>query len=213
MLKASSPSKVSLEPHSAFGLPAKLSCPGLTPACSDLCYALKARYAWDSVTEPRRANLDRLRQLKLDRNQPLALAELAAAVPVNKAFFRIHDSGDFFSQWYVDLWCQLVRSRAHTTFWAYTRSFTFEYRPFLRLCPNMTLWASTDGHNFIDAVRFVHDHKHYGVRHAWWPKESFTPADAITCPATNGRIPTAGACEKCKLCLNRPDHDIAFDTH
>ena len=215
-LQASHLSKISTQPNSAFCIPARRSCIGMTPLCAELCYALKNRFIFPDIAAVHAENLRRLRELEDDRHMSVAKQELLDAIPINLSLFRIHGAGDFYSQWYVDLWCEVVRARPHTHFWTYTRSFQLEFRPMLRLCPNFTLWASTDGYNWIDAVRFVQDHKAYKVRHAWWPRDQTTPADAVVCPATNGGMNPNGACERCQLCVHRDTmngRDISFETH
>jgi hypothetical protein len=42
-------------------------------------------------------------------------------------FFRIHDSGDFFSQKYYQSWCQICEALPQIKFWAPTRVWVFEY--------------------------------------------------------------------------------------
>jgi hypothetical protein len=38
------------------------------------------------------------------------------------AHIRIHDSGDFYSDDYVDAWLRIIRATPHVTFYAYTKS-------------------------------------------------------------------------------------------
>jgi hypothetical protein len=59
---------------------------------------------------------------------------------------RIHMSGDFFSQWYFDIWLAVAYSHAGTMFWAFTKSLPFWVSRIDVIPPNLNLTASLGGH-------------------------------------------------------------------
>jgi hypothetical protein len=140
---------------------------------------------------------------------------LLALIKPDAPIFRIHESGDFFCQEYVDMWTVVIAARPNTSFWVYTREFTLDYSQMLKL-PNLTFWASTDPFNQREATAFVE--KHQGrIKHAFGPimTEEELPAGAVFCPVTTHKLKTDGACAKCKLCVvpNRTPKHIAFLRH
>ena len=128
IISASSISKISNHACNSFSMVAgpKYGCPGATKACND-CYATKNRHHFPCV------------QKKLAKNW---------------VSVKIHESSDFFNQWYVDRWTEVIRQRPDVMFWAYTRSFHLNFQNLVRH-PNFALWASTDEFNQNDARKFI----------------------------------------------------------
>lgn len=111
-----------------FGLPALRSqsgflvCP-FAGACAGICFACQGRYQMRNVAEPREWNLDTL--LALYDTGGLwgpadALVEDLARKKAN--LIRIHDSGDFFSPWYLESWFKVAGQFPERRFYAYTKS-------------------------------------------------------------------------------------------
>jgi len=127
-----------------FGLPAVVTCPGARD-CIRGCYATKGNYGYQNIVKRLGANLHGLgttkqsatiaicRALKswYDRNRkPMASTYL----------LRIHDSGDFFSQYYLDAWTQSIKAfvgavdSKHTFIaYGYTKSLHLDFTEFLSL--------------------------------------------------------------------------------
>lgn len=63
-------------------------------------------------------------------------------LPKDATHIRIHGSGDFFSQWYFDLWLQLAIDNPRIKFWAYTKSIRLWVERIGQIPPNLTLQAS-----------------------------------------------------------------------
>lgn len=215
--RPSNPSKISLAPDRAFSLPAgpKFACPGATKAC-DGCYAMKGRHIFSNVQSAFAKNWLLIKQLEKKKNTKEAVKLLLEMIPEKANIFRIHESGDFFSQWYVNVWAEVVRQRPHILFWAYTRSFKFNFTKLTRN-KNFTLWASTDQYNEKQANRFVRRFRKSGVKHAYGPWEhgKDVPNDSFVCPVTSKRLATEGACEKCLLCVvkKRVSKNVVFLSH
>lgn len=189
----------------AFSLPAgkDFGCIGETEACKD-CYAMKNRHIWVNVQTPMAKNYALLKRLEKESSPQKAGKMLAEVIPKRVKIFRIYESSDFESQWYIEMWAEIIRQRKEVSFWAYTRSFQLNFSPLTKL-PNFNLWASTDRFNIKEAKRFVRKHRKAGVRHAYgpWGKRDPLPPNSLCCPATSHKLEINGACEKCGFCLKR----------
>jgi hypothetical protein len=140
--------------------------------------------------------------------------------------FRLHEAGDFFSDWYAEAWTATCRAMPHITFWAYTRS--FHLVPILAGIPNLKLYLSVDPVN-LDAA-----HETYGdgeglagvavmTRDERYGRETavaITGRKATVCPveASKPRLEREiqiedriyqGACAKCRICT-RGTRNVVF---
>jgi len=93
------------------------------------CYAAPSE-RFPGVRKARWDNLeDVIRNKKID-------------LPMDATHVRIHGSGDFFSQWYFDLWLDVCRKHPKVKFWAFTKSIRFWVERLKEIPPNLTLQAS-----------------------------------------------------------------------
>ncbi len=120
--------KVSKLDAVSFGLPAYESIDGFKTcpqagACAAVCYARQGRYRMPNVAGAREFNLARirgdLRGFIVD-----ALEDLQS---IKQHLIRVHDSGDFFSQDYLDAWVFIARKTPAKTFYAYTKSLHLDF--------------------------------------------------------------------------------------
>ena len=89
-----------------FNLPAVVTCPFKTPLCEKACYALKAEVQYKHVVpQARQHNLDRVRKGLF---KGLMIEAIKKHHKKIKAI-RIHESGDFFSQSYLNDWFAVAR--------------------------------------------------------------------------------------------------------
>lgn len=209
--------KLSLQDKNAFSLPAgpKFSCPGATKAC-DGCYAQKKRHMWNNVQKAFARNWKFLLEFE-KKNDALGAAQaILEQIKPNATVFRIHESGDFHSQWVIDVWAEVVRQRKDVKFWAYTRSFHLNFTKLTRN-KNFTLWASTDKNNLTGAKKFVRRFRKSGVKHAYgpWEHNEKLPDNSFACPVTTKKMALGGACEKCKLCIvkKKTPKNVVFLRH
>jgi hypothetical protein len=106
-----------------FGIPAYQSTTGLKTcpnagACAKGCYALAGAYRFSNVAQ---AFERRLAVTQSNEFIDLMLKEIDA----NRAErIRIHDSGDFYSEEYLQRWLKIMRARPHVEFYAYTKMIT-----------------------------------------------------------------------------------------
>jgi hypothetical protein len=119
-----------------FNLPAQVTCPGATPACIGKCYAKKAERCYPSARAKRVENLQESRQSDFVAR---VVAELTALKAIQ---VRIHESGDFYDQAYLDKWILIAKARQAVTFLAFTKSFHLD---FSKAPENMKIYASVDG--------------------------------------------------------------------
>jgi len=215
--KMSGPMKISLKDRCAFSVPAgpKFSCPGATEACEG-CYAQKRRHLWGPVQKVMAANWRLLKKFERYNQTDQAVHTILKSMRKDSKVFRLYESGDFHSQWVIDVWAKVIRERRDVSFWAYTRSFHLNFTNLTRN-KNFTLWASTDDNNLKHAKQFVRRFRKSGVKHAYgpWEHDKDLPSNSFVCPVTNHGMELAGACEKCSLCIvkRRTNKHVVFLKH
>jgi hypothetical protein len=86
-----------------WSLPAIQTCPGATNYCLLNCYAIKAERVWKN---PR---LSRLRNLEATRDKNFVQVMIHDISDLKDKYFRIHESGDFYSQEYLNKWIEICK--------------------------------------------------------------------------------------------------------
>lgn len=110
-----------------FGIPALKSksgfktCP-MAGKCAAVCYARQGAYTWPSTINAREFNLEMARRKDF---ADLAIDDLGRMRKVKTV--RVHDSGDFFNQTYVDAWAKIARAFPGILFYAYTKSLHLDF--------------------------------------------------------------------------------------
>lgn len=213
----SSPIKISTKNRNAFSIAAgpNFSCPGATKACLG-CYAQKGRHVWPAVQNVLASNWINMKKFEKANDIDSASKSILNHLNSKLDIFRIYESGDFHSQWAIELWANIVKKRKDLKFWAYTRSFHLNFTSLTR-SPNFSLWASTDKYNIDEAKKFVRRFRKSGTKHAFgpWDHNDALPDNSVVCPATNGTMDISGACESCMLCVvkKRINKNIIFLAH
>lgn len=115
-----------------WNLPAVYTCPYATNECICNCYALKAerRFPFSKSSAIRSRVRNYLFSKRADFVEIMTEEIISYAKNCRKPYLivRIHESGDFYSQQYVEKWLQIIDNcKAYTniTFYAYTKSFKF----------------------------------------------------------------------------------------
>lgn len=116
----------------AFNLPAGESAGGFLVCigkglCGSLCYAQQGRYRMPQASEPREANLAEVRRLLAQGEEVLSRALVSLVSESRARLVRLHDSGDFFSQSYLDSWLVTARALPRVVFYCYTKSLTLNW--------------------------------------------------------------------------------------
>jgi len=91
-------------------------------SCAAICYARQGTYTWPATVKAREHNLKRARQKNFIR---LALSDLDRK-PSFKTI-RVHDSGDFFNQTYLNCWFYIAREYPQKKFYAYTKALDLDF--------------------------------------------------------------------------------------
>lgn len=160
--------------------------------CARLCYARSGTYMFSNVLAAHTRNLQMIiddrdewrRQMICELNEQRFTKRRAARVlPIEREeiaddwlrswadsgapAIRIHDSGDFFADWYLHLWLDIARANPRLLFYAYTKEITM-LRSVSVLPDNFRWLASTGG----TQDHLIDEH----TRHA----EVFPTDDALT---------------------------------
>jgi hypothetical protein len=98
-----------------FSIPAIKTCPNCKD-CAKACYARKAERIYPQVLPCRESNWA-ASKLPCFVNRMVSIIRLAKVTK-----FRIHESGDFYSQEYADKWAEIARRLPEVKFWTYTKS-------------------------------------------------------------------------------------------
>ena len=205
------------------------TCPFATESCTKVCYVEKT-FRYPAVKKVLSKNTEGLFFLDCTVLSPHRLTSqlrglvwnslrqrerrLAKLDKFSKEYKRLKQRGHIFRwQWSGD-----VVSANHakaiytvsqefpaTSFWLYTRS--FPYVKHLVGLDNLHVYLSVDRDNHIQAIL---THQNYPTTKLAWMGEG--PAEAVTCPATNGRLKGAGACNTCGICYNTSKH-VLFNIH
>lgn len=106
------------------------TCPGSTTECEDICYAKRIQGPVRDIYKINTETYD------------------VPPIPDEAQILRIHVSGDFDSETYIQNWIARLTERPDVTAWAYTRSWRvahlLPHLEILRALPNVQLFASMD---------------------------------------------------------------------
>lgn len=122
-----------------FNLPSQITCPNRTELCTKYCYAKKAERLYKNVLPCRNNNLEETKKEKFVFNMVNTIRDELRKPKYNntKVFFRIHESGDFYSKKYLKDWIDIIKhinnyiedgyysNNMSITFVAWTKSFGF----------------------------------------------------------------------------------------
>lgn len=109
-----------------FGIPAYKSKEGFKTcpkagACAAVCYAQQGAYLWSPAKNAREFNL------KIVRGKDFAKLAIEDLHRIRKDKVRVHDSGDFFNQTYLNAWFEIARAHPQKLFYAYTKSIHLDF--------------------------------------------------------------------------------------
>ena len=121
----------------SFNLPAIHACPQ-AGACAAICYATQGAYVYPNVKAARQFNFDKARgdtfYFEMALGHDLSL--------IKNVSIRLHDSGDFFEQYYLDIWYRIMRQFPAKQFYTYTKSLHLDW---LNKPDNFTMIQSQGG--------------------------------------------------------------------
>jgi hypothetical protein len=113
----------------SFNLPAFRSADGFAVCpqaggCATLCYARQGRFLMPDARRTREANLA-VARTDLARFEELAIDDLTHRI--KQRSIRLHDSGDFFSQAYLDCWFRIIARFPDRAWYCYTKSLHLDW--------------------------------------------------------------------------------------
>ena len=178
-----------------FNLPHLTTCPGATADCKKYCYARKAEVQYKQVLPYRYNNFA---ESKLDTFVQNICTELRHSRGITAV--RVHESGDFYCQAYVDKWEAIARQFPNIQFTFYTKSFhLFDFTK-IRELSNVTAFASIDPTTPLERLTKANG----------WAKATVI---LRTAKAPNGYFLCPGSCKSCTHCYNPKAHSVAFKQH
>jgi len=203
LIKVSSNSKLGKHIGS-FNLPAVSTCPGRTNECEKVCYATSGFFMFPKIKKifNDNFNITESKDFVNIINEELKNPKLQ--------IIRIHASGDFYSEDYINKWNEIIKANPNKKFWAYTRSWRIKNLisslESLNKNPNLQLFASIDSESESENVPSF-------MRKAFL-KQSFsdTPKSSAQCPNQKNKEIT---CAKCTFCFKevKSKQDITFRIH
>ncbi len=133
--------------------------------------------------------------------------------------FRLHWSGDFWSEEYTKAWANVMGKFPYIRFWVYTRS--HDCVQHLVNVQNVAIYISIDPINIDSGYKIYEQFKqHNNVGLAFMGNNAPTDKKYVVCPEVSGKIKNTsdqGACSKCKLCFTYKDdlklRNIQFPIH
>jgi hypothetical protein len=156
------------------------SCPGAS-ACRGVCYAKQGTYLFKNVREARMFNLN---ASFLPEYSDMLVNDLAK---VSRKYntVRIHDSGDFHTQAYLDAWKRAASVFPNVTFYAYTKSLHLDL--FSNLPSNFKLVQSLGG-KYDDQVNLNMPHSRIFSTDEDRINANYVDGNASDLPAITGEI-------------------------
>mgnify|MGYP000371503187 CR=1 FL=1 len=110
------------------------------------CYAASTELIYPNVQNSRWRNFDLLQKFKGDVKGMAELIEKSLEYAgKNFSLFRIHESGDFFSQEYFDAWLEVAKNNPNIKFYTYTKALPYWVARLGQIPPNLKLIASKGG--------------------------------------------------------------------
>ena len=118
-----------------WNLPVVTTCRHPSPWCFEHCYAKKGRYGFPNTQNLYRENY------QASKRENFADLMRAMLLKAKAEVVRVHCSGDFYDQAYLDEWLEIARTLPDLNFFAFTKSYDLDFslRP-----ENFTIRESTD---------------------------------------------------------------------
>ena len=177
-----------------FNLPARTTCPFKTQICDYTCYAApEERYP--TVRKSRQDNLAASMKDSFvsDMIEAIYKAINKSKYRGKQIYFRIHSSGDFYSQEYYEKWVDIVNEFPDINFGVYTKSLQYVLNGYydpdnINMAISYSVMPDTDSKNIHYALA-------YGLKtFTAYPLNKEIPSDHAKCP---------GQCGDCTICYHK----------
>ena len=145
--------KLRTEKIASFGLVAGVTCPGAGECNSNrYCYAQNGRYVMPDAMRVRIENF-----LSSEQSHFVSsMTTLLRSLPKGWDTIRLHDSGDFYSQKYVDKWQNIISKNTSKFFYAYTKSLNLNLDAIMSL--SNALIIQSEGGKYDHLINFDKPH-------------------------------------------------------
>lgn len=191
-----------------WSIPAIKTCPNATEMCKNACYAMKAERIYPNVRTSRKSNL--LESMKEnfvdDITQIIQWQKSRPSKKGKKIYFRIHESGDFYSDSYLKKWIEIANKNQDITFTAYTKSIKLIEKNFNEIPSNLVIrysvWDDTEKQDLQLAKSLE-----LPIYTAFEPKKLENKI------ATENYTECKCDCTVCKMCYNPKIKNIAVAIH
>lgn len=144
-----------------WNLPSQKTCPFATEHCKKYCYAKKAERIYKNVLSSREKNLEESKKVTFAMDMILTISKLlnSKAYQGKKVCFRIHESGDFYSQEYFNKWLEIAKFfeyNENLVFLAYTKSIDFIHDLPSNFIIRLSIWDDTNINTIlsVDKAKF-----------------------------------------------------------
>ena len=174
-----------------FNLPRLVTCPGATDWCKKWCYTAKAERQYKKVLPFRNTNLE------LSKSQEFVGLITDEIKRSRLKTIRIHESGDFYNQEYLDKWIEIANNLPGVTFFAYTKS--YHLLDFSKVPANFIVRASMDSTTPLT------------IREKY--SKLFLVADIKEGEAAPGYFVCPGSCKTCTYCYTKGNGNVCFNKH
>lgn len=188
------------------------------------CYMDKVTRIYKDVASRLTYNSNLLRNAD-DKEQQSILRNTILKWLLNGGFkhqyFRLHYSGDFFDERYLNNVIKIIKEFPYVKFWVYTRSFWAVEK--LSRCKNIAVYLSIDPQNEKEGLAIwkkLKKRTNVGLAKMGDHEVSGENIKFVTCPETSKKIKNEkdkGACAKCGLCYKYTDNiklrNITFNIH
>ena len=174
-----------------FDIPAVKTCLNCSD-CASTCYARKAQYQYTDTRVFRETNLE-----LYNNHRDWLFDNIVSTLEKTKmTTFRMHSSGDFFSQEYIEFWAKIVAKFPKIKFYAYTKvEKMFDFS-------NLT---NLDNFNLI--LSFIDGKLNYGSHeYCYEMQEKY---NSFICPATANSDVLCG--RECTYCVTQ--NNVVFPIH
>lgn len=185
-----------------WNLPVVITCPSASQWCLRHCYNADLRTDKYPINEWNK-NL----QFYINDKDKLEsiLLNILQEENVTKAV-RIHSSGDFFENEYVNFWKRIIEKTPEVRYWAYTRSWTgkslLNTLEELKRLKNIQLFASWD--------KSMPNPPKDWRKSIVYNQNEIVANTGIICPEQSGLSPN---CATCNYCIAKKRGDVYFILH
>jgi len=187
-----------------WSIPAIDTCPAATEHCKRYCYAKKAENIWRGV----RPSRDRNYRASLSPDFVDRMVGLVGRA--GSEYIRIHESGDFYSQEYLDKWFEVARRLPDVSFLAFSQCFDLDWS---EIPPNIvrywTVWDDTSDAPPPGLIALVKDDGSGKIGEPLGAVADRIPNTIKMCIKGKGVDLT---CEQCLWCY-KGKGDIVFKLH